>query len=295
MFLILSVLFTFQAYKYWLDDMYLNNPNPLPVNSNPGMVFPPRKFTTVLDVARFAARLIDGTLQHKAIYDKKAIPVDTTKAKDPKAPPIPMCMTQYYRILGTCRIPGKKSDTQFLPKIGEVKDEHVIVICRNQMYCVPVKAKDRGTLTEDEICSQLLFILEDAPALAEPIPVGVLTGWKRPLWAEARESLSKNANNKRNFELIEKSMVVICLDEPLPTSFNGKYKKSAPGHMAAGRDDTNLLIQMLSGGNCSLNSANRWFDKTIQFIISGDGACGICYEHSGAEGNKQLFFSFYMC
>jgi hypothetical protein len=51
-----------QAYDYWMDDMYLNNPIPLPVNSNPGMVFPPRKFTTILDVARFTARLLDATL-----------------------------------------------------------------------------------------------------------------------------------------------------------------------------------------------------------------------------------------
>lgn len=268
--------------------MYLGNPNALPINSNPGMVFPPRKFTTVLDLARFAARLLDGTIQYKALLDKKAIPTDTIKSKDPKQPPIPMCMAQYYRILGTCRIPGKRGDSQYIPEITENKDEHVIVICRNQMYCLPIKAKDRGTLTEDEICSQLMYILEDAPSLAETHPVGILTGWKRPLWAEARESLMKNENNKRNLELLEKSLLVVCLDEPLPTSFNGKFKKSAPGHMAGGRDDTNLMIQMLIGGNCSLNSANRWYDKTIQFIISGDGACGLCYEHSPAEGKYLL-------
>lgn len=56
------------------------------------------------------------------------------------------------------------------------------------------------------------------------------------------------------------------------------------GHTTGGRDETNLAHQMLHGGGSSHNSSNRWFDKTIQLIISGDGACGLCYEHSNAEG-----------
>lgn len=85
-------------------------------------------------------------------------------------------------------------------------------------------------------------------------------------------------------------MVVICLDEPLPTSFNSRLTKDTRENFANSRDDTNLLIQMLTGGGSSYNSANRWFDKTIQFIISGDGACGICYEHSSAEGNSSSIY-----
>lgn len=56
------------------------------------------------------------------------------------------------------------------------------------------------------------------------------------------------------------------------------------GHSAGMRDETNLSHQMIHGGGSTNNSANRWFDKTMQLIISGDGACGLCYEHSTAEG-----------
>lgn len=34
-----------QAYKWWLDDMYLLNSSALPINSNPGMVFPKTTFS----------------------------------------------------------------------------------------------------------------------------------------------------------------------------------------------------------------------------------------------------------
>lgn len=50
--------------------MYMDVRLPLPINSNPGMVLPPRKFTTVHDVARFAAQLIDGIMEYKEIIDR---------------------------------------------------------------------------------------------------------------------------------------------------------------------------------------------------------------------------------
>ena len=47
---------------------------------------------------------------------------------------------------------------------------------------------------------------------------------------------------------------------------------------------TQAAHQMLHGCNSDNNSGNRWYDKTMQFIISEDGLCGINYEHSPAEG-----------
>lgn len=183
--------FLFQAYKYWLNDMYLDNPAALPINSNPGMVFPPRKFTTVLDLARFVARLLDASLTHKALLDRQGLPLERATSREPGQP---LCMAQYYRLLGSCRNPGKARDTHYVPANPPKVDspaEHVVVICRSQLYCVPVQAADRGRLNEDELCTQLMHILDDAPCLASPPPIGLLTGWKRPKWAEAREFLRK--------------------------------------------------------------------------------------------------------
>ncbi len=43
-------------------------------------------------------------------------------------------------------------------------------------------------------------------------------------------------------------------------------------------------LQMLHGMGSEHNSGNRWFDKTMQFIVAEDGVCGVNYEHSAAEG-----------
>lgn len=217
---------------------------PLPINSNPGMVLPPRKFTTVNDVARFAAQIINGIMEHKELIDRGELPKERAASREKNQP---LCMAQYYRLLGSCRRPGDPHDSQYLPE--RRTDQHVIVCCRNQvvkenirekkniivltkcicfscfsqMYCVPVKASDRGRLTEDEIASQLLYILSDAPCLPKkPYPIGLLTAEPRSIWARDRHVLLQNEQNARNIELIEQALILICLDESLPTSFNAQ-------------------------------------------------------------------------
>lgn len=63
-------IYILQAYNYWLNDMYMDIRIPLPINSNPGMVLPPCKFTTVHDVAKFASQIIIGIMKHKEILDR---------------------------------------------------------------------------------------------------------------------------------------------------------------------------------------------------------------------------------
>lgn len=106
------------------------------------------------------------------------------------------------------------------------------------MYCVPVKAGDRGRLSEEEIASQLLFILSDAPCLpTKPAPVGLLTAEPRSIWARDRAVLLQNEQNQRNIELIEQALVLICLDESLPVSFNAnRFSGATPSvHMCGAR------------------------------------------------------------
>ena len=60
----------YQVYEWWLNDMYLNNPLCLPVNSNPGAVWPPQKFNTVEDQLDFASKLTTFMLDFKDTLDR---------------------------------------------------------------------------------------------------------------------------------------------------------------------------------------------------------------------------------
>lgn len=60
-----------------------------------------------------------------------------------------------------------------------------------QFYSIPVRASDRGRITETELVQQLLKIMETKADPRTP-PVGILTTAKRSLWAKAREELIKS-------------------------------------------------------------------------------------------------------
>ncbi|XP_062535278.1 choline O-acetyltransferase [Armigeres subalbatus] len=270
------------AYYYWLNDMYMDNPLPLPINSNPGMVLPPRKFTTVNDLARFAAQIVDHLVSHKEMLDSGGLAQERATSREKGQP---LCMAQYYRLLGSCRRPGEQRDSQYLPE--RRTDEHVVICCRNQMYCLPVKAGDRGRLNEDEIASQVLHVLNDAPCLSKKAArIGLLTTEPRPRWAKDRKLLLLEDQNARNIELIEQALVLICIDEPIPLTFNARGFNGSPAgaHYCGGRDESNMAQEMIHGGGSEYNSGNRWFDKTMQLIICNDGTWGLCYEHSPSEG-----------
>ena len=49
------------------------------------------------------------------------------------------------------------------------------------------------------------------------------------------------------------------------------------------RDLVSLGEQISHGGKSMLNASNRWYDKTMQFIIGTNGVFGLNYEHSPAE------------
>ena len=59
---------------------------------------------------------------------------------------------------------------------------------------MPVRAPDRGRITEDELAQQILKIMGTKADPRTP-PVGILTTMKRPAWGKAREELLKRAYN----------------------------------------------------------------------------------------------------
>nr|XP_015818485.2 choline O-acetyltransferase [Nothobranchius furzeri]XP_015818486.2 choline O-acetyltransferase [Nothobranchius furzeri] len=254
------------VYDYWLEDMYLNNRLALPVNSSPAMVFPKQTFRDQKDALRFAAHLIQGVLEYKALTDARVLPVDFARGQ---LAGTPLCMEQYYRLFTSYRYPRLKTDMlKVHMDAASLEPEHIIVVCKNQFFSLEVVVNNKQ-LNEAEILSQLEKIVKMSEnAEQRHPPFGLLTSDGRTEWAQAREVVIKDKTNKDSLALIESCVCVVCLDEPcgLPPS------------------DTNRALMMLHGGGHEKNGANRWYDKSMQFVIGMDGVCGVVCEHSPFEG-----------
>ncbi|CAM5156368.1 unnamed protein product [Natator depressus] len=254
------------VFNYWLDDMYLSNRLALPVNSSPAIIFARQHFKDVNDQLRFAANLVSGVLDYKALLDANAIPVDFARGQ---LSGHPLCMKQYYGLFSSYRLPGHTKDTLVAQKSSIMPEpEHIIVACNNQFFVLDVVINFRR-LSEGDLFTQLRKIVKMAENEEERLPpIGLLTSDGRTEWAEARTILMKDSTNRDSLDMIERCICLVCLDGPSGVELN----------------DTNMALQLLHGGGYDKNGANRWYDKPMQFVVGRDGVCGTVCEHSPFDG-----------
>ncbi|XP_076868046.1 carnitine O-acetyltransferase isoform X1 [Brachyhypopomus gauderio] len=267
---------------WWLQTAYLDYRMPVVIHSSPGVVLPRLEFSDRQGQIRYAAKLIAGVLDFKTMIDNETLPVEYLGGK-------PLCMNQYYRVLSSCRVPGLKRDSVVNYASSKRPPTHITVVHNFQFFVLDVYNSDGTPLTVDQLYLQLEKIWNSSLQTNKE-PVGILTSNHRNSWGKAYANLIKGKNsfedqvtwydhlqplldktNKDSVRAIQKSIFTVCLDAPMPRVSDDLYR-------------TRAATQMLHGGGSRWNSGNRWFDKTLQFIVGEDGTCGMIYEHAPAEG-----------
>lgn len=249
--------------EWWVQVAYLEYRLPVVVHSSPGLVLPRMNFCDRQGQIRFAAKLIAGVLDFKTMIDNETLPVEYLGGK-------PLCMNQYYEVLSSCRIPGLKRDSVVNHAKSSRPPKHITVVHNFQYFVLDVYNSDGTPLTADQLCVQLERICTSSPQTDEE-PVGILTTQHRDFWGKAYVNLMKDKTNEASVSAIQRSIFTLCLDGAMPRGSDEAHRSSA-------------AVQMLHGGGSQWNSGNRWFDKTLQFIVGEDGTCGANYEHAPAEG-----------
>ncbi|XP_029016060.1 carnitine O-acetyltransferase-like isoform X1 [Betta splendens] len=259
--------------EWWMQTAYLDCRMPVAVYTSPGVVLPRMHFQDRQGQMRFAAKLIAGVLEFKKMIDTKTLPIEYLSGK-------PLCMDQYYQILSSCRIPGPKRDTVVNHAIGKTPPTHITVVHNFQFFVLDVYNSDGSALTVDQIYMQLEKIWNSSLQTNKE-PIGILTSQHRNTWGKAYNNLIKDKTNKESVRAIQKSIFTVCLDAPMPRVSDELFL-------------SRVAAQMLHGGGARWNSGNRWFDKTLQFIVGEDGTCGLVYEHAPAEGPPIVFLIDYV-
>ncbi|CAF2585856.1 unnamed protein product [Rotaria sp. Silwood2] len=255
--------------QWWLDKTYLEWRLNLPIFYNPAVVLPRQSYRNFDGQIQYAANFIHSILRYRSLIDDNQIPIDHFGSD-------PLCMDQYRKVLGICRIPAKSIDRLHLYK----KDghRHVAVFYRNNVniiYRLPVYDDQGNKLSAEVIYTHLKKLPDLQESDEKQTLIGHLTADERQLWAPIYEQLSSIPENKNLFDTINDSLLVLCLDESYQSS-NDKTTEE---------DNQKFVgLNFLHGGGTKNNTANRWFDKTLQVIVGPNGYSGLNYEHSLAEG-----------
>uniref|UniRef100_A0AAQ4RMV6 Choline/carnitine acyltransferase domain-containing protein n=1 Tax=Gasterosteus aculeatus aculeatus TaxID=481459 RepID=A0AAQ4RMV6_GASAC len=248
---------------WWVQWAYLESRMPLPVHSNPAISLPRRDYNGWRSQLVFASKLIAGVLDFKDKIKTGQLPVDYMRGK-------PLCMELYPLLFSSCRIPGPKHDYVAHHGRSRRSPTHITVVRNYQFFQLEVYNSDGSRMTESQIHGQLLRIRAQSWK-TDKEPMGILTSEHRHTWGEAYNRLLRDKLNKESVRLIETGLFSLCLDSPVMRISDEKYA-------------SRKAAQVLHGGGTFSNSGNRWFDKTLQFVVGEDGSWGLLYEAATAEG-----------
>ena len=244
----------------WLDDFwlqrYLGRRDRIAGNANFFFLF---EDAAQGQVER-AAGLVAATLAHRADLDGDRLPQVLQRGR-------PLSTEQTRWLFSTTRIPGHGQDTVRGAGADGAAARHVLVLHRGCATSLDVVDADGVPLTADEVADGLRAVVARTTSDAAPgTAVGHLTTLAREDWATTRQALLAAApDNREALDVVETALFCVCLDDVVP-------------------DDVHHACDLLLHGD----SANRWFDKALSFVVFADGRAGLNAEHAKLDGTTIL-------
>jgi len=251
--------------EYW-STRFLARRQPTALNDNYFCLFRHGE----ADRIKRAAALIAAALNYKLVLDQGQTPIATQRQTQ-------LCEAQLKHLFSTTRIAGEKQDQLRggtpVEGMGPGSPRHIVVFCRGNIYLLELISGDGHPHSLKDIEKGLETIVDaslDEQSTGRSL--GHLTTLPRTDWARARKALQQTSQgNAFNLELIESALFSVHLEDQKP-------------------DDNLTACQQLLAGN----SGNRWFDKSLQFIIFNDGYAGLNIEHSGLDRATIVDFLDYV-
>ncbi|OCT81808.1 carnitine O-palmitoyltransferase 1, liver isoform isoform X1 [Xenopus laevis] len=243
---------------WWEEYIYLRGRGPIMVNSN----YFAMDFLYVLPTHIQAARA--GNAIHAILLYRRKLDREEIKPIQLMGSTVPLCSAQWERMYNTSRIPGEETDT-----IQHVKDSKHIVVYHKGRYFKVWLYHDGRLLKPRDIEHQMQRIIDDT---SSPQPgeekLAALTAGDRVPWALARKSHFANGKNKQSLDAVEKAAFFVTLDET-----EQGYREDDPVN------SLDSYAKSLLHGKCY----DRWFDKTMSFVVFKNGKMGMNCEHSWAD------------
>jgi len=177
-----------------------------------------------------------------------------TGTLEPDMAKTPLCMHQYQYMFST-RIPGEVVDT-----VVKSTGDYFIVMRKGRVFKIP--CGDGTPLSLQRVEQQVSWCYT---VNEEGEGVGLLTTENRDAWYGARTALLECTDNQQVLKCIEDALFVVCLDKAGALTTEEKSRQYWHG-----------------------SGVDRWFDKSLQFVLGDDGKMGFCGEHSFDYNFKYL-------
>lgn len=174
-------------------------------------------------------------------------------------------------MFNACRIPHRGMDGYRIydPSLHK----HCIVARKGLYFSFDFVDDDGNPLDIEQLevnlmeCIRLADLAKDTPKL------GFLTSSDRDSWADARDEMIKQGKESmvKALEKLESGALLLCLDDEHPISRAECANIFWTGHHMSGH--------------------NRWFDKSIQLMVTENGKAGLIGEHSMMDGMPMIAFA----
>ncbi|PID15634.1 hypothetical protein CSV63_07605 [Sporosarcina sp. P34] len=236
---------------FW-DNVYLTSRNSLHTSSNFNVLLDNQQYP-LRTIAELAGKVSRSVAEfYHAIMDEKAAP-EISRG-------MPLDMSQYPNFFRSVRIPKIHRDGHYVTEYSKVEN-HISLMTNGNIFSIPV-TNQRGIIYSSEALSS---VIESIISLKEPAGknVGIFTTTNRNKAANIYQQLSVTTINAENLQSIADSLVVLSIDEESTNS-------------------DEAIQNLLLGGK------NKYFDKTLQIVITKAGEVGYSVEHTAVDGTTSF-------
>uniref|UniRef100_A0A6G1SE62 Carnitine O-acetyltransferase n=1 Tax=Aceria tosichella TaxID=561515 RepID=A0A6G1SE62_9ACAR len=292
---------------WWVQEAYLKSRAPLPINSNPAMIYPklPFEVNNQRKLISTMAQLVSGVIDFKLALLQGYNP-EAHGSEDEFRLNVNQCYNQYKHIFGSTRMPGDPIDEiHFKPLNDDLPDDgtltgamsnkfNLILSLRGHFYEVQLNNIDHEQERIETLQNVFSKIIDHSSLAASGsetessegsvLPgIGLLTADRRDNWSQSIKLLEPES-----VRAIREAHLMVCLDTiPDPQGAEDSFLHALLGNSSNNNNapESTLSQQQQVDDDCQIealsrqilhsdrtNVGNRWFDKSLQLILVSDGS-----------------------
>lgn len=208
-----------------------------------------------------AASLVAATIEFQQQFLNQTLEPEVRRGRS-------LCMQQFSNIFGRTLVPSPEGGNQYRDCPNSL---HIGVLYRGHAYQVPVFQNGKP-MSVGQILHQLEWVTTQSSE--QEGNLGLITCGTRPECGQWRARLAQESEGQDLLEAMDSALFILALDE----------------------EQSPRSCEDLGRAVFSQNPANRWHDKSIQWVVCGNGQAGlVCNYACYLDGSVGIHFASRVC